>query len=131
FNDVRVRQALRLVVDRPQLIDSALDGYGTVGNDVFSPFDRDFNHGLTRAADIPQAKALLKKAGHEKLTVALTTSPVATGTVAMATVLKQQAAQAGITIKLNQVDPGTFFSSKNYLNWAFAQDFYNYSPYLS
>jgi peptide/nickel transport system substrate-binding protein len=37
FNDVRVRQAMRLLVDRPQLIDSALDGQGTRASDVFSP----------------------------------------------------------------------------------------------
>ena len=43
FRDVSVRQALRLLVDRQQLIDSALDGYGTVANDVFSPFDADFD----------------------------------------------------------------------------------------
>src|SRR6185437_9147174 len=33
FNDVRVRQALRYLVDRPQLITSALNGYATVGSD--------------------------------------------------------------------------------------------------
>jgi peptide/nickel transport system substrate-binding protein len=130
FKDVNVRQALRYVVDRPQLIDSALDGYGTVGNDVFSPFDPSYDHSLHRAADIPRAKRLLKQAGKEGLTVTLTTSAIATGTVAMATVLKQQAAQAGITIKLSTLDPGAFFT-KNYLGYAFAQDFYNYSPYMS
>lgn len=30
FTDVRVRQALRLLADRQQLIDVALDGFGTV-----------------------------------------------------------------------------------------------------
>ena len=30
FNDVNVRQAMRLLVDRPQLINSALDGAGVV-----------------------------------------------------------------------------------------------------
>ena len=39
FNNVNVRQALWLAVDRPQFIDSALDGYSAVGDDVFSPFD--------------------------------------------------------------------------------------------
>jgi len=130
FADVRVRQALRYVVDRPQMIDSALDGYGTVGNDVFSPYDPAYNHSLHRAADIPHAKKLLQQAGKEGLTVTLTTSAIATGTIAMATVLKQQAAQAGITIKLNTLDPGAFFT-KNYLGYDFAQDFYNYSPYMS
>ena len=48
FNDVNVRQAMRLLVDRPQLIDSALDGYGVVANDLFSPYDPDFDHSLVR-----------------------------------------------------------------------------------
>ncbi len=132
FNDVNVRQALRLLVDRPQLIDSALDGYGVVANDLFSPYDPDFDHSLIRAAqgDIPQAKFLLKKAGHDDLTVTLTTSAVATGTVAMATVLAAQAKVAGVTVNLSNVPPGTFFGP-NYLKWMFAQDYYNYYPYLA
>lgn len=129
FNDVRVRQALRLLVDRPQLIDSALDGYGVVASDVFSPYDPDFDNGLRREQDIPTAKSLLKAAGHEKLNVTLVTSPAATGMVAMATVLKEQASAAGVTINLNNVQPQTFFG-KNYLSWTFSQDFYSYDPYL-
>jgi peptide/nickel transport system substrate-binding protein len=83
-----------------------------------------------RTRDIAQAKHLLKQAGHENLTVQLVTSPVATGTVAMATVLEQQAKDAGVTINLRTVDPTTFFGP-NYLHWTFSQDFYNYSPYLA
>ena len=130
FNDVNVRQALRLLVGRQQLINSGLDGYGVVASDVFSPYDPNFDHSLHRDADISQAKFLLKKAGHENLTVALTTSAAATGMVAMATVLAEQAKAAGVTIKLNNVPPSTFFG-KNYLSWTFSQDFYNYSPYLA
>jgi peptide/nickel transport system substrate-binding protein len=129
FNDVRVRQALRLLVDRQQLIDSALDGYGTVANDVFSPYDPDFDHTLIRQADIPQARYLLKKAGHEDLTVELVTSGISTGTVAMATVLAEQANAAGVTITLKSVPSSTFFGS-SYLSWTFSQDYYDYSPYL-
>ena len=132
FNDVNVRQAMRLLTDRAQLIDSALDGYGVVANDLFSPYDPDFDHALVRPAqgDIPQAKFLLRKAGQENLTVTLTTSAVATGTIAMATVLAAQAKAAGVTIKLNNVPAGTFFGP-NYLKWPFAQDYYNYYPYLA
>lgn len=129
FHDVRVRQALRLLVDRAQLIDSALDGYGTVAYDVFSPFDPDFDKSLVRQTDIAQAKSLLKQAGQENLTVTLTTSPIATGTVAMATVLAEQAKVAGVNIKVSNVPSGTFFG-KQYLQWPFAQDYYNYFPYL-
>ncbi|MFJ9374731.1 ABC transporter substrate-binding protein [Streptomyces sp. NPDC101455] len=35
FDDVRVRRALRLVVDRRQLVEVALFGFGTVGNDLY------------------------------------------------------------------------------------------------
>jgi peptide/nickel transport system substrate-binding protein len=137
FNDVRVRQALRLLVDRQQLIDSALDGYGVVASDVYSPYDPDFDSSLHRTQDIAQAKSLLKAAGHGNgLKLTLTTSAVATGTVAMATVLASQAKAAGVTITLNNVTPTDFFGKGNgrttgYLNWPFSQDFYNYSPYLA
>jgi peptide/nickel transport system substrate-binding protein len=132
FNDVNVRQAMRLLVDRPQMIDSALDGYGVVANDVFSPYDPGFDHSLVRPAqgDIQQAKFLLKKANQEGLTVTLTTSAVASGTVAMATVLAAQAKAAGVTIRISNVPSGVFFGP-NYLKWPFAQDYYNYYPYLS
>jgi peptide/nickel transport system substrate-binding protein len=130
FNDVNVRQALRLLVGRQQVINSGLAGYGVVANDVFSPYDPDFDHALVREQDISQAKFLLKKAGQENLTVTLVTSPAATGMVSMATVLAQQAKAAGVTIKLNNVPSSTFFG-KNYLSWTFSQDFYNYSPYLA
>jgi peptide/nickel transport system substrate-binding protein len=130
FSDVNVRQAMRYLVDRPQLIDSALDGYGVVANDVFSPYDPDFDHSLHREQDIPQAKYLLKQAGHENLTVKLVTSPAATGMVAMATVLKEQASAAGVTINLDDVSTTTFLGPPNYLSWTFSQDFYTYDPYL-
>ena len=130
FSDVNVRQALRLLVDRQQLINSALDGFGVVASDVFAPYDPDFDKSLHRQQDIPQAKFLLKKAGQENLTVTLTTSAVATGMVAMATVLAEQAAAAGVTIKTHTVDPGTFFGD-NYLSWTFSQDYYSYAPYLN
>ena len=132
FSDVNVRQALRLLVDRQQLIDSALDGYGVVAGDVFSPFDPDFDASLHREQDIPQAKFLLKKAGFDNdLKVTLTTSPLETGMVAMATVLAEQAAAAGVTINLQQVDPGTFFATGKYLQWTFSQDYYSYAAYLN
>jgi peptide/nickel transport system substrate-binding protein len=129
FNDVRVRQALRLLVDRAQLIDSALDGYGSLAYDVFSPFDPDFDTALVRHTDVAQAKFLLKQAGHEGLAVPLTTSQIATGTVAMATVLAEQAKVAGVNIKVIPVASTTFFG-KQYLSWPFAQDYYNYFPYI-
>jgi peptide/nickel transport system substrate-binding protein len=130
FHDVRVRQALRLLVDRTHLIDSALDGHGVEANDVFSPYDRNFDVALVRHTDIEQAKSLLRQAGRENLTVELVTAAATTGMVGMATALAEQAKVAGVTIRLRVVDTGTFFGP-NYLKWTFSQDFHNYSPYLA
>jgi peptide/nickel transport system substrate-binding protein len=130
FNDVRVRQAFRFIVNRAQLISAALDGYAFAGADVSSPYDVDYDMSLHREQDIAQAKQLLQAAGQSNLAVELVTSPAATGMVQMATVLAQQASKAGVTINLKQVDPSTFFGP-NYLQWPFSQDFWNYSPYLA
>jgi peptide/nickel transport system substrate-binding protein len=130
FNDARVRQAFRFIVNRAQLVTAALDGYGSVGADVSSPYDPAYDTSLTREQDIAQAKSLLQAAGKSNLTVELVTSPASTGMVQMATVFAQQAKQAGVTVNLKTVDPSTFFGP-NYLHWAFSQDFYNYSPYLA
>ena len=130
FNEVKVRQAFRLLVNRAQLISAALDGDATIGADVSSPYDPAYDASLHREQDISQAKSLLQSAGQSNLTVQLTTSPASTGMVQMATVLAQQAKQAGVTVNLNQVDPSVFFGP-NYLQWTFSQDFYNYSPYLA
>ena len=39
FTDVRVRQAMRLIVDRHAMVDQVLGGYGRVANDLYSPLD--------------------------------------------------------------------------------------------
>src|SRR5207248_9783809 len=104
--------------------------HGTLANDLFSPFDHDFDGKLVRPTDNAQAKFLLKQAGQENLTVPLTTSQIATGTVAMATVLAEQAKAEGVKINVNNVPSGTFFG-KQYLSWPFAQDYYNYYPYMA
>jgi peptide/nickel transport system substrate-binding protein len=130
FNDVRVRQALRLVVDRPQMIRQVLGGHGTIGNDLYAPLDACYNSSLPqRKRDIARAKALLKAAGKSNLTVELVTSPVASGVVEAAQVFVQQAKVAGITVKLKKVDTGTFYGD-NYLKWDFAQDFWYTTNFL-
>jgi peptide/nickel transport system substrate-binding protein len=133
FNNVNVRQAMRYVIDRPAFIDTTLDGFGTVAADVTSPFDPDFDSSLHREQDIMMAKSLLKKAGYDgDLKVTLYTSlAINSSALNMATVLKQQASAAGITININQVSPGSFFGPNYYTKVPFAQIYYNYSPYLA
>ena len=101
-----------------------------VGNDIFGQHDPDYDASLHREQDIPQAKFLLKQAGHENLTVQLVTSDIAGGVVSCAQVLAQQAKAAGVTINLNNMPSSSFFGP-GYLKYAFSQDYWDYNPYLS
>ncbi|HWD75756.1 MAG TPA: ABC transporter substrate-binding protein, partial [Solirubrobacteraceae bacterium] len=130
FNDVRVRQAMRLIVNRPQMVEQVLSGQGRIANDMYSPFDPAYDSSLPqRHQDLAQAKSLLKQAGHSGLTVQLTTAPVFQGIVQAAEVFAQQASGAGVTVKLQKLDSGTFYGT-NYLKWPFAQDFWATREYL-
>ena len=131
FDDVRVRQAMRLVVDRPQMVLQALAGEGSIANDLYSPFDPCYAADLPqRHQDYAQAKSLLKAAGREGLEVELVTADVAAGLVEAAQVFAEQARGAGIRVKIRKVDSGVFYGS-DYLKWTFAQDFWFTRDYLA
>jgi peptide/nickel transport system substrate-binding protein len=131
FNDVRVRQAFRLIVDRPQMVAQALNGQGRIANDLYSPFDQAYDSGLPqRVQDLGQAKSLLKAAGREGLTVELVTSTgVGSGAVESAQLFAQQAKGAGVNVQIRNVDSSTFYGQQ-YLSWPFAQDFWFTREYI-
>jgi peptide/nickel transport system substrate-binding protein len=130
FDDNRVRQAMRLLVNRQEMLDQALAGHGKIGNDLYSPFDPCYADDLPqREQDIDQAKSLLKQAGQSNLTVDLQTADVAAGLIEAAQVIAEQAKAAGVTINVNKLDSGTFYGD-NYLKWTFAQDFWGSRHYL-
>ena len=86
FNDVRVRQAVRLIADRQALIDGAISGFGSVGNDIVGKGLPFYDASLPqRVQDISHAKSLLKAAGHQGLTVSMAISDVIPGFVDSAT----------------------------------------------
>ena len=131
FDDNRVRQAMRLIVDRQQMVDQVLSGQGRIANDLYAPYDPDYASELPqREQDLEQAKSLLKQAGQEGLTVELVTAPVFQGIVEAAQVFAEQAKGAGVNVKLRKVDSGTFYGD-NYLKWPFAQDFWATRVYLA
>ncbi len=114
FDDIRVRQAFRLLADREDLVKRALNGQGRIANDLYSPQDPAFNHDIPqRRQDLEQARALLKAAGQENLTVDLIAS--AAGTNA-ALVFAEQARRVGVTLNVKKVDAATFGSPQR-LQW--------------
>ena len=128
FNDPRVREAMKLIADRDQLVGSALAGHGRVANDYISGYgfcpDVDLPQ---RTQDIDRAKELLAEAGQSDLTFDLATTPGTTGMVDSAVIFAEQAKEAGVTVNVNQLDEASYLD--NYLGWTAAVDFYS-SPYL-
>ena len=129
FNDVRVRQALRLAVDREQLNEQVWGGYGSVGNDVFGSISPAFKSLPQREPDIEQAKALLKEAGQSDLNVSLYSSAVAPGAESTASVFATQAKSIGATVNIKTQPPTQFFA-QSYGKVPFAISFWTVASYL-
>jgi peptide/nickel transport system substrate-binding protein len=123
FNDNRVRLAMKLIANRPTLIQDAIAGFGTVGNDIVGKGLPFYDNSLPqRTQDIAQAKSLLKAAGHQNLTVPMAISDVIPGFVESATLYAQQASAAGVTIQLQQKPASSYFNpSLLYLKQLFAE----------
>jgi peptide/nickel transport system substrate-binding protein len=131
FTDPKVRQAFRLIADRPKLVQVAFSGYGRVGNDIYSPLDPAYDTALPkRVQDIEQAKSLLKAAGQSNLTIDLPTTAGRAGQVECATAFAQMASQAGVTINVKPLDGTTFYGTQ-YLKYPFATDYWGTRNYLN
>jgi peptide/nickel transport system substrate-binding protein len=128
FTDVRVRQAFRLIVDRPAMLEQAIAGHGRIANDLYSAFDPAFLKLPQRTQDIDKAKSLLKAAGQENLTIDLPTNEQAAGMNEMCKVFAQQAKAAGVTVNVKILDSTTF--NNGYLKWTFSPDFWGTRFYL-
>jgi peptide/nickel transport system substrate-binding protein len=125
FDDPRVRQAFRLMVDRQALINGALAGFAVPANDLPSrnlPF---WWNAPVRQQDPERAKALLKAAGQEGLTVTLQTSNIVPGFIEAATLFAQQAKKAGVKVNVKKESAAAYFdTSLLYTKMAFAQSFW-------
>ncbi len=111
FNDVRVRQAMKLVVDRQAILDTVLLGYGFIANDnpiALSSADAFRSDPIPR--DVAKAKQLLAEAGYPNgLTIDLYAGDVATGLISLAQAYQQMAAEAGITVNVNIAPTETYW----------------------
>jgi peptide/nickel transport system substrate-binding protein len=102
FDDPKVREALKLVVDRQAMIDTVLLGFGEPGADNPVPLTNPASY-LKEAPkqDIEKAKALLAEAGYaDGLKFDLYTAEGVPGMVRMAQVYAEMAKPAGIDINV-------------------------------
>ncbi|MBZ0163611.1 MAG: ABC transporter substrate-binding protein [Notoacmeibacter sp.] len=103
FNDNNVRLALKYAVDRQEILDKVLGGYGMIGNDQpIGPSYQYFDPTIEqRSYDPDKARFHLRQAGLDTLEVALSASDAAySGAVDAAVIFSERAAPAGININV-------------------------------
>ena len=103
FDDVNVRQAIKYAINREELVEKILYGYGSPGND--NPISESMKYAINPQPvytyDPDKAKSLLKKAGMEGLKVDLSASDAAfAGGVDAAVLMADHAKKAGIEINV-------------------------------
>ncbi|WP_264211430.1 ABC transporter substrate-binding protein [Leisingera thetidis] len=114
YTDVKVRQALKYAIDREDVLQKILGGYGSIGNDhPISTAYPNCNANLEQHAYDPEkARALMKEAGAEDVTVKLHVSDTPfTGAVDMAQLFSEHAAAAGINIEVVREPEDGYWSS--------------------
>lgn len=112
FDDMRVRQALALTVDRPAMVGFVAEGYGTPGNDV--PMNKAYRFYKSlplRKPDIAKAKQLLAAAGHKNgLDLTLVASDTPGTRTQMGVALREMAKPAGFRINVQTMPHATYLA---------------------
>ena len=113
YTDVNIRRALKYAVNREEMVDKVLFGFGSIGNDhPIGRGQRFFNDELAQTQyDPDRARFHLREAGLDSLEVELSVADAAFAGAVDAGVLYQAAAEAAdISIKVNRVPNDGYWS---------------------
>lgn len=129
FNDIRVRKALSLAVDREMMVELVAEGFGTPGNDTPVNSAYRFHHDLPlRQANIAEAKKLLAEAGYPNgLDLTLIASDRPSTRTQLGVALRELAKPAGFNIEV-QTMPHATYLDQVWRKGAFYVGFYNMQP---
>ncbi|MFJ2189135.1 ABC transporter substrate-binding protein [Kitasatospora sp. NPDC087861] len=113
FADARVREALRLAVDRDAMVKQVLSGYGTVANDILGTGDPVYAKDVPqRRRDLDKARQLLAEAGFDTgRTYDLITTEDIAGLAESATLFATQVREAGVKINVVKQDSKVFWDA--------------------
>jgi peptide/nickel transport system substrate-binding protein len=111
FNDVRVRQALKLAIDQQKVIDIVSRGTGTIGeHHHVAPVHPEYARLPAVGQDIPKAKKLLADAGYSNgLTLEIACKNQPAWEAASVTVMVEMWKAAGIDVKINVMPSASFW----------------------
>ncbi|WP_171227813.1 ABC transporter substrate-binding protein [Ruegeria sp. HKCCA4008] len=113
YDNLDLRLALKYAINREELVEKILQGYGSVGNDIpinaaYPLFDDTIPQ---RPFDLEKAAEHYKKSGHDGSPIVLRTSEVAfPGAVDAAQLFQQSAAAAGIPLVVERVPGDGYWS---------------------
>ena len=121
FNDVRVLNALKMLVNRQEIVDQVYFGHAAVSLDIaIPPSDPFYPSGIeVPPRDVEQAKSLLRQAGQSDLTFTTYTSQFFPGMADIPVLFKNQAAEGGVTVNVQTVQPQTYLSTTIYKHPSF------------
>lgn len=126
FSDERLRQALRLVLDRDAMVFSAYGGHATRADDLYGRADPLFATELKRERDVEKAKALIEEAGLAGTKLDL----VMNGDATAGLILAENAKEIGIEINVTSVDAPTFYNEEYMERPFFGGDYWPPMSYL-
>ena len=111
FTDKRVRTAMKLLVDRDEMLAVALQGHGVVNcNNPVWPIDQ-YYFAQECPQDIEGARTLLAEAGYaDGLSVEMAVADLNPSWIPIATIYKEQAALAGVDVDIQSVPSDTYWS---------------------
>ncbi|UCH58606.1 MAG: ABC transporter substrate-binding protein [Anaerolineales bacterium] len=114
FNNLALRQAMHLVVDRQELVDLSLFGAGTVSCDsAVMPSDPNVFTDCDPGPDVEAAQAKLVEAGYpDGFEIDLYISSICQDWEALTEIYQQQAAKAGISVNLVTVSADGFWTEQ-------------------
>ncbi|MGE3993270.1 ABC transporter substrate-binding protein [Pseudorhodoplanes sp.] len=114
FDNNDVRLALKYAIDRKQILEKILNGYGVVGNDnPITPNHRFFDANIPqRMPDPDKARFHIRKAGIENQPLEMAAAELGfDGAVDAAVLFQSDASKAGINIKLNRLPIDGYFAN--------------------
>ncbi len=128
FEKVKVRQAMKYLVNREAFVKTVLQGRGQPGNDQpISPKAPFWGNVPPYPFDLAKAKALLAEAGYPNgFETTLATNSSYFGMLESATVFQEMAKQAGVTINLKQLPADNYW--KDYLTYPMATSDWKMQP---
>lgn len=115
FQDLKVRQAVQMAIDRQAILDALYGGRGQVEHGIYPYGLIGFNEGQTKISYDPEkAKALLAEAGYpDGFTMELAADASASDTVTMALeIIKEQLAAVGINAEIKNYDESTWLETR-------------------